>query len=57
MVDEIDKVISMFLKRQEPVVRKADNTIHRIVIFSTAPQLKGIKGNDTRDVKLAKDKK
>ena len=37
------------------VIRKMDSPINRIVIFQL-PQ-NGIKSNDTRDIKLARDKK
>ena len=36
-----------------PVVRKMDSTIHWIVIFHLSQ--KGIKGNDTRNIKPTKD--
>ena len=37
------------------IVQKVNSTIHRIV-YSQMPE-KGIKSNDTRDIKLARDKK
>ena len=48
----------------QPGARKVDNAVHRIVIFATKMEIAmtktnrlGIKSNDTRDIKLARDKK